>query len=316
MSVLATPSLPSVVFRLSSTTIGVIAAFVAVLIWAGWVVATHHAVGHALDPAAVGLLRFAVPALVFAPVWWRTGLKPKHVSWSMLAALLGFGAPFFLVAGYAMQFAPAPEVAPLLSGAMPLIVALTAMRLGEKFAFARKLGLMLIVLGIAAIAGFSAFAGGGAWRGHLLLLAAAAMWAVYTLAFKRSGLTAIEAAALVAVWSTILLLPLGAPALIEVVAAGHARDVIVQATVQGVLSGVVAIVLYGVAISRLGATRGAALTALVPVLAAVLSIPLLGEWPTAATALAIVATTLGVMLAGGVFDGWRRAAGKGNLAPA
>jgi drug/metabolite transporter (DMT)-like permease len=316
MSALCTPSIPSVGFRLSGTAIGVTAALGAVLIWAGWIVATHHAVDHALDPAAVGLLRFAIPALVFAPVWWRTGLKPKGVSWPMLAALLGFGAPFFLAAGHAMAFAPAPDIAPLLSGAMPLIVALVAMRLGETFGFARKLGLVLIVVGIAAIAGFSAFTGGGAWRGHFLLLGAAAMWAVYTLAFKRSGLTAIEAAALVAVWSTILLLPLGAPALVQVVAAGQPRDVIMQATVQGLLSGVVAIVLYGIAISRLGATRGAALTALVPVLAAVLAVPLLGQWPTAATALAIVTITLGVMLAAGAIDGWRRAAGKGNLAPA
>jgi drug/metabolite transporter (DMT)-like permease len=146
-----------------------------------------------------------------------------------------------------------------------------------------------------------------------MLLAAAAMWAVYTLAFKRSGISAIEAAAFVAVWSTIMLLPLGAPGLVRVVAAGHAHDVLVQATVQGLLSGVLAIVLYGVAITRLGATRGAALTALVPVLAAVLSVPLLGEWPGAPTALAIVATTLGVALAAGSLDGWRLGRNRGNL---
>jgi drug/metabolite transporter (DMT)-like permease len=314
MSVICAAHTPT--FRLSGTTVGIAAAFGAVAIWAGWIVATRHAVGHALEPAAVGLLRFAIPALVFAPVWWRTGLKPKGLSWSMMAALMGFGAPFFLVAGSAMQYAPAPDVAPLLSGAMPLIVALVAIRQGERFAFARWLGLGLIVLGIVAVVGHSAFAGGGAWRGHLMLLAGAAMWAVYTLAFKRSGLSAIEAAALVALWSTLMLLPLGGPALVRVVATGHVLDVIMQATVQGLLSGVLAIVLYGVAITRLGATRGAALTALVPVLAAVLSVPLLGEWPSAATALAIVATTLGVALAAGSLDGWRQGRNRGNLRPA
>ena len=314
MSVVCTT--PSRSFHLSATTVGIAAALGAVAIWAGWIVATRHAVGHALEPAAVGLLRFAIPALVFAPVWWRTGLKPRGLSWPMMAALMGFGAPFFLVAASAMQYAPAPDVAPLLSGAMPLIVALVAMRLGERFVLARKLGLGLIVLGIVAVVGHSAFAGGGAWRGHLMLLAGAAMWAVYTLAFKRSGLSAIEAAAFVAVWSTLLLLPVGGPALVRVVAAGHVLDVIMQATVQGLLSGVLAIVLYGVAITRLGATRGAALTALVPVLAAVLSVPLLGEWPGAATALAIVATTLGVALAAGSLDGWRQGRNRGNLRPA
>jgi drug/metabolite transporter (DMT)-like permease len=316
MSALCTSSAPSTPFRLSGTAIGVAAALGAVAIWAGWIVATRHAVSHALEPAAIGLLRFAIPALVFVPVWWRTGLKPSTISWPMLAALLGFGAPFFLLAGYAMQFAPASDVPPLLSGAMPLLVALVAIRHGERFGVARKLGLVLIALGIVAIVGFSIVMGGGAWRGHLLLLVAAAMWAVYTLAFKRSGLTAIEAAALVAAWSTILLLPLGAPALVRVVAAGHALDVIMQAGVQGVLSGVLAIVLYGTAVTHLGATRGAALTALVPVVAAALAVPLLGEWPTPATALAIVATTLGVGLAAGFLDGWRRSRNRGTLRPA
>lgn len=303
MSVPSTTSALSPALRISGTAIGVAAALGAVAIWACWIVATRHAVGHSLEPAAVALLRFAVPAMVFARVWWRTALKPKHLSWPMLAALLGFGAPFFLAAGYAMQLAPAPDVAPLLSGAMPLIVALTAMWLGEEFEVTRKLGLGLIVIGVVAIVGFGAF--GGAWRGHLLLLGAAAMWAVYTLAFKRSGLTAIEAAALVAIWSTIILLPLGAPALVRVVATGHAADAIVQAAVQGVLSGVVAIVLYGVAITRLGATRGAALTALVPSVAAVLAITLLGEAPSSATVVGITAATIGVMLAAGGFDGWQ-----------
>jgi drug/metabolite transporter (DMT)-like permease len=316
MSALCTTSDPSTSFRFSGPAVGIAAGLGAVAIWAGWVVATRHAVGHALDPAAVGLLRFAIPALVFAPVWWRTGLKPKGLSWPMLAALLGFGAPFFLLAGYAMQLAPAPDVPPLLSGAMPLIVALIAIRHGERFSAGRKLGLVLIALGILAVVGFSLVAGGGAWRGHLLLLGAAGMWAVYTLAFKRSGLTPIAAAAIVAIWSTLLLLPLGAPALAQVVAAGHALDVIVQAGVQGVLSGVLAIVLYGTAISRLGATRGAALTALVPPLAALLAVPLLGEWPTVGTALAIAATTLGVALAAGAIDGWRRGRNRGTLRPA
>jgi drug/metabolite transporter (DMT)-like permease len=297
----------------SSTAIGVAAGFGAVSIWAGWIVATHHAVGGTLDPDAVGLLRFAIPALVFAPVWWRMGLKPKNLSWPILLALLGFGAPFFLLAGTAMKFAPAPDVSPLLSGAMPLIVAVVAMRRGETFGTLRKLGLVLIALGIVAIVGFSAFNGGGAWRGHLLLIAAAAMWAVYTLAFKRSGLTAIEAAAFASLWSTVMLLPFGLPALVKVVAAGHGTEVLMQATVQGLLSGVAAIVLYGVAISRLGATRGAALTALVPPISAVLSVLLLGAWPTPGAFVAIAATTLGVTLAAGTFDGWRKSAPRGNL---
>jgi drug/metabolite transporter (DMT)-like permease len=306
MSLASTISPAPRLFRSTSTGIGVASALGAVGIWAGWIVATSHAVSHTLEPTAVGLLRFAVPAVVFAPVWWRLGLKPKGLTWPALAGLIGFGAPFFVIVGHAMRFAPAPDVAPLLSGAMPLIVGLAALRLGERFDAVRKAGLGLIALSVTAIPLLSLASGGTAWRGHLLLLGAAGLWAVYTLVFKRSGRTAIEAAALVAIWSTLILLPVGAPALVEAVRSGHGGDVAVQAGVQGVLSGVVAIVLYGNAVARLGATRAAALTALVPAIAAVLSIPLLDKWPDATTALCIATTSVGVALAAGALNVWRR----------
>jgi hypothetical protein len=66
----------------------------------------------------------------------------------------------------------------------------------------------------------------------------------------------------------------------------------------------VAIVFYGVAIARLGPTRSAALTALIPVVAAILAI-LLAEIPGAATMLGIAAVTTGVMLPAGYFGEWR-----------
>ena len=313
MSALCTTAPAPRRFEFSNTTIGVAAALGAVLIWAVWIVATRYAAGHTLAPGEVGLLRFAVPALLFAPVWWRIGLIPKGVSWRVLLALLSFGAPFFLLVGYAMHYAPAADAPPLLSGTMPLIVSGVAIALGERFGTGRKIGLALIGAGALSIVAYSAATGSTAWHGHLLLLGAAGLWAAYTLAFRRSGLSAIEAAAFVAAWSALALLPLGAPALVHDLAAGRAADILVQAGVQGVLSGVVAIVLYGVAITRLGATRSASLTALVPPLAALVAIPVLGEWPTPATLLAIVGTTAGVALATGAFDGWRLRRPRRNL---
>ena len=51
---------------------------------------------------------------------------------------------------------------------------------------------------------------------------------------------------------------------------------------QGVLTSIVSLVAYIKGITLLGAPRGAAFSALVPVLVAVLGIPLIGEWPTPA----------------------------------
>ena len=284
-----------------SRTTGALAAFGAVLIWAAWIVGTRQAVTHALDPYAIGFLRFAVPGIVFAPVWWRSGLRPRGVSYATMLGLMGAGAPFFVTVAMAMRHATAAEIGPLLTGSMPLIVAvLTATLFRERPGASRIIGLVLILAGIAAIGGRDALAGAQGWRAHVLLLAGAAMWAVYTLAYKHSGLSSVTATAVVSAWSAMALAPLGVPSLITAVHAGLTTAVITQAVIQGVLSGVVAILLYGLAITRLGASGGAAFVALVPAFAAIMAIPVLGEWPGAPAIIGILATTLGVALSSGV----------------
>jgi drug/metabolite transporter (DMT)-like permease len=293
---------------LSATTTGMLAALGFVSIWAAWIVGTRHAVTHDLDPLALGFLRFAVPASVFAPVWLRVGLKPKGLRWPVLLALMGSGAPFFITVAVAMRYVPAPEVGPLLTGTMPVIVALLAVIcLRETLGRSRVAGLICIGAGIAAIAGHGLISGGDAWYGHLLLICGAFMWASYTLAFRRAGLSPIEAAALISLWSALILAPFGIPGIVSAARSGFLAEVATQAIVQGVLSGVVAIVLYGVAIRNLGASRAAAFVALVPVAAALMGIPLLQEWPSTVAAVGITMTAAGVLLASGVLpSGGRR----------
>src|ERR1700678_1381831 len=98
-----------------SRTTGALAAFGAVLIWAAWIVGTRQAVTHALDPYAIGFLRFTVPGIVFAPVWWRSGLRPRGVSYATMLGLMGAGAPFFVTVAMAMRHATAAEIGPLLT---------------------------------------------------------------------------------------------------------------------------------------------------------------------------------------------------------
>jgi drug/metabolite transporter (DMT)-like permease len=69
---------------------------------------------------------------------------------------------------------------------------------------------------------------------------------------------------------------------------------------QGVLSGIVALVAFNTGIERLGASKGAAFVALVPVVATLLAIPILGEWPDLAAIIGVMTTSLGVLLASGI----------------
>jgi drug/metabolite transporter (DMT)-like permease len=285
--------------------IGIGCALLAISIWGAWIVSTRHAVHGHLPPATVGWLRFIVPATVLAPAWIKVGFWPRRENFRpFLACFLGAGAIFFLVVANAMRFVPAADVGPLLPGTMPLIVAMVSVFfLKERLGLSRALGFGCIALGVVTLGGRGVlFPEDGAWRGHLLLLCGATMWAGYTLAFRRTGMRATETVGLIGLWSTILLTPFGLPGVIDAVSAGYGREVLIQLFVQGLLSGVVALVAFGIAIERLGSSRAAAFTGLVPALAALIAVPVLGEHPDMAAMIGVVATGLGVALASGAFN--------------
>jgi drug/metabolite transporter (DMT)-like permease len=64
--------------------------------------------------------------------------------------------------------------------------------------------------------------------------------------------------------------------------------------VQGVLTAIVALLLYGRMVGLLSAMRGAAFVALTPAMTALLAIPILGEWPSAVDWMAVGLIWLGV----------------------
>ena len=76
-------------------------------------------------------------------------------------------------------------------------------------------------------------------------------------------------------------------------------DLVGQAFYQGVVAAAVSLALFGRSITLLGASKAAAFVALVPVMAALMAIPAIGEWPTSIDWLAIGVITVGVYLASG-----------------
>jgi drug/metabolite transporter (DMT)-like permease len=117
---------------------------------------------------------------------------------------------------------------------------------------------------------------------------------------RRGRLDGIHAAAIAAVGSLLLYLPVYASVVGFRVFAAPWFDIALQAVVQGLLTAIVAQMLYGRMVSLLGATGGAAFVALTPVVTAFMAIPVLGEWPMATDWIAIVLISGGVyVLSGG-----------------
>jgi drug/metabolite transporter (DMT)-like permease len=277
---------------------------VTVLIWAGWILATRHSAGTALGTIDLGLIRYGVPTLLLAPVWLKTGLLPRKLPVLLLALMVaGSGAVFFQVSAFAIHSVPASSVGILLGGSMPLATALIGITVfGERPDRMRMLGFAAIVAGVAILLtrNLTASASDG-WIGYALLPAAATLWAIYTHAFRRSGLSPLQGSALIAVWSLLIHLAL-AIFFGSTLANVPFQEIALQITSQGILSGLVAMVAYGFAVKSLGGTQAAAFTALTPVLAMIGGAVLLGEQIGLFEMLAAIVTAGGVALSTGILS--------------
>jgi drug/metabolite transporter (DMT)-like permease len=285
--------------------LGLAAALAAALIGAGWQIATRMGTTTTLSPLDLALFRYTVPGLLLLPILWRVGLFPKGLKPSLLALMVGgAGLPFGLAAMAGAQYAPVAHMGAMLPGAIPLFVAVAAaLFLGERFSRARVLGLGLIIAGIATV-GSRTLTGlaAGTFRGDLLFLTAAMLWAVYTVAYRRSGLSPWQCAALVNAWSMFGIVPLWAWSGASRLASAPLGDILTQFVWQGLLAGVFGLWTYAFAVSRIGASRAATSGALVPVLSAMGGFAFLGESPGPFVLAGIILTAAGVAISTGLLD--------------
>jgi drug/metabolite transporter (DMT)-like permease len=280
---------------------GALYGLAAVSIWSGWIVVARLGLRTSLTPWDIAALRFGVAGLLLLPTVVSKGLAVDRLGWIGLAAIvLGGAAPVFL-ANWGLLFAPAAHAGALFPGVMPLMVALLAAAfLQEQFTTTKKLGFALILPGVLFIASGS----GGELAsmqnvGHALFLGAALAWAFYTVAMRKARLDGLHAAAISAVGSMLLYLPVFAVIPGTRLAGAAVSDMALQAFVQGLLTAIVSLLLYGRAVSILGASRGAAFAALCPAMTALLAIPILGEWPAMMDWAAIGLISAGVYIVSG-----------------
>jgi drug/metabolite transporter (DMT)-like permease len=281
---------------------GAIYGLTAASIWAGWIVVARLGLRTSLTPGDIAALRFGVGGLLLLPYLLQKGLAIKRLGLIGLAALvIGCGAPMLLLVNGGLLFAPAAHAGGLFSGVVPLMVALLAVPiLHEAFTSAKKVGLMLILAGVIAIV-WSAGGTIGTRQniGHAMFLGGAFLWACYTVAMRRARIDGLHAAAIAAVGSLVLYLPVYAVIAGASLFKAPLPDIVLQAFVQGFLTAVISLVLYGRAVTILGASGGAAFPALCPAMVAVLGIPILREWPTSIDWIAIILISAGVYVVSG-----------------
>jgi drug/metabolite transporter (DMT)-like permease len=268
-------------------------------IWAGWSPITRLGVTTQLNAWDVAILRFGIAGILLLPLVLQRGLALNRIGWRGLSLMIiGGGVPYVLLAAAGLGIAPAHDQTALNPGTVPLFVALIAV--GERLTATRKLGLTLIAVGALVIVGWYAVS----WNtsrtlGHTLGLAAAFLWACFTVIMSKGKLDPLHAAALVATGSLLIYLPVYLAMFGTRLTLLPTTDLAVQTIYQGILVTIVSLVFYSRAIDILGMSGGAAFGALVPALSGLFAIPLLREWPNPTDWSGMLLVSVGVYLASG-----------------
>ena len=278
---------------------GYFAAAVAVLIWASYPVATRAAVTGSFTPQELVTLRFGVGGLLFLPylLLHFRAIRPK--AWLQGVPLMLFqGAGMGALVIWGLQLAPANHQAALGPGVVSAWVALLGFLVFARKPSARLVAGALFCAGGVLLICWSSTSGKNTavLAGDAMFLAASALGALYVLQLRNWGVGAIQAAAIVTLYSALLVVPwhfCSAPTSLWRAAP---LELLWQVLWQGVLIGCVAFIALNQAIAKLGSERSSAMIALVPLLTASLALLFLGEIPSPTEAAAFIAISAGVSI--------------------
>ena len=287
--------------------IGLAFGLAAAFAWGAQAVVARSGTVAGYTPLDLAALRYIAAGLVLAPFAWRArqALAAIGLKRLVVVAIAG-GAGNALLFSWGLVHAPASHggtIAPITAAIMGAVLGIPLLR--EWPTRGRVVAIGVIVAGVALI-GWDGIGGAhpGAWRGDLILLCAGTSWAAFTLLLRRWRVPALAGNAAVCCLSALMLVPVWLMLGMGSVPGQPIGMTLLQMVAQGLIASALATTLYARAGELLGATRTACLTALVPVMAVMLSVIVLAE-PLGWAKLAGVTLAVGGMLVAVVFTGRR-----------
>ncbi len=292
-------------FATSPTASGLAAGIIAALIWATYLVFTKTGTSNGLAPPDFVLLRFGTAAAIMLP--WLLRNNPRTlagVGWRRGVILTLFaGPPFILLTTAGYGFAPLAHGAVIQPSTITLASMIAAaLLLKERLTRDKLIGVGLIVTGLAVIAHRAdTMASDRVWIGDLLFVAAGVSWTAFTILIRRWQLGALAVTAAVSVVSAIIIVPamliwgdLGR------IAALPSGSLAAQLIVQGLMSGVIAVIAFNIAVRHLGAAKAGLFPAIVPAMTLAIGSVVTGAMPGVAEWIGAGLATLGLVTAIGL----------------
>ena len=283
--------------------IGAAAAISVVFFWAGWIVVSRFGVTNNLTVYDVAGFRFSVGAAVVLPyiVWrrsWR-GLTPLRV----LFLTLTCGVPYALLSYFGFTYAPAAHGGVFLNGCLPLFTVLFGwIWVRQRCRASQLVGLGIILIGVILVGyeGFLSSNGGLTWFGDLLFVAAIALFALFMVANRVWTITPGQVLFSVTFVSAAVYIPIWWLWLDSNLAAAPRSEILLQGAYQGLIPSVLGISCLNIAVRRLGANATSVFLSAVPVVAALVAIPILQEVPGLPAWIGMITVSGGILLALGI----------------
>lgn len=255
-------------------------------------------------PLELSTVRYAIAALVLLAIAAVTRSPLPLHRWRPVAAAAALGVVGFnTLAFVGLRLTPAADAALIVPTTIPVATALLATLVGERLTRRKLAGFAVASTGSAiVIAGGQQLGTGISTErllGDLLLVGSAVAWGacliVSTLVLRTVSIVGFVA--LLAVFGTAMLLPLGLLEHGYRDLSGWPAATWLAALSLGVVSTVIAFVVYFWAVRSFGAGPAALLSYLVPLAGLVLALVVLGERPLPLQLAGAAVTLLGVRMA-------------------
>jgi drug/metabolite transporter (DMT)-like permease len=274
----------------------------AALIWGSYLAISKAGVNGGLTVFEIALFRYATAGVLMLPWMARhRALSLGGVGWMRGSILTLLGGPFFVIVGVAgYTFAPLAHGAVMQPAGLTLgSIGLGAILFRERIPRQRLAGILVMFSGLAFITGPNLLSGTSLTPlGDALFVSAGLMWAGFSILNIRWSIEPVAATAAVSVLSALIYVP------VYFAAFGWHRllaitmtTLAIQIFVQGVLSGVVAVLAFATTVQLIGPSKAAVFPALVPAAALLVGIPVTGERPTLPQAAGLCVVTFGLLLA-------------------
>ncbi len=290
----------------SGKKLGYVAALGAIAIWAVFLLGTRFAVNGSFTVEEVLVLRLITAFCVTIPIMIKLGISIRGQGIvGTLMLTIGGSAVFPYIIAEGLYYASASDAGALAPGTLPFwAVLFSFIILGEKPSKLKLCGLAFILIGALSVGLWQnlTFQNTQEWKGHLLFVLAACLWSIFSIYYRKSGLTPVHGLAIGLFWGAAVALP---PLFIfgEINFSNKTiAEIMSMALLQGILIAVVALVLYSIAVREIGAAQTAAFGALTPILSLIGGFMLLNEAVLFNKFFGIILVTFGVVMASGIFE--------------